>query len=62
MYSYNEMMSTYMKKDVEINTMEKKRKIKSLNIEQLEKKFPMYRVFGKILFDGKTYQKLKNRN
>jgi|TARA_R110002111_G_scaffold231853_2_gene292974 hypothetical protein len=48
-----------MKKDEEINTMEKKRKIKSLNIEQLEKKFPMYRVFGKMLFNGKIYPNLK---
>ena len=60
MFDYNEMMSTYMKKPVEINTMEKKRKIKNLNPAEMEKKFPMYRVFGKILFDGKFLPKLKN--
>ena len=60
MFDYNEMMSTYMKKPVEINTMEKKRKIKNLNPAEMEKRFPLYRVFGKILFDGKNFPKLKN--
>ncbi len=56
MYSYNEIR----KNPDEINTMEKKRKIKQLTIEQIEKKYPMYRVFGKMLFNGKIYPKLKN--
>jgi len=51
MYDYNDIMKNYMKKEEEVNTIEKKHKKKKLNPKKMEKIFPYYSVFGRAYFD-----------
>ena len=43
MFDYNDVMKNYMKKEEEVNTMEKKHKKKKL--------YPHFAVFGRAYFD-----------
>lgn len=50
MFDYNDIMKNYMKKEEEVNTIEKKQKKKKLNPKKMEKLFPHYAVFGRAYF------------
>ena len=46
MFDYNDIMKNYMKKEEEVNTIEKKHKKKKLNPKKMEKLYPYFSVFG----------------
>lgn len=52
MFDYNDIMKNYMKKEEEVNMIEKKHKKKKLNPKKMEKLYPYFSVFGVTYFNS----------